>query len=241
MRKIIKGVAGIAGLCCFCGNLSAQTFFEAGADLVSAYLWRGSKNAGVSIQPYASVNFKGLTLEAWSSVSFEHNGLKEIDLNASYEFNSFTIGVSDYWWDEGDAYSYFRCGKRKTSHSWEANLLYELPVDKFPLSISWNTVFAGDDYNEAGKRCYSSYMELLFPFDLKKVEMEVFAGATPWYSPVVLEDRKGFSVCNIGVGARYSIECGKHMSFPFMTQLMFNPATERFHFALGASVLFKSR
>ncbi|MGL4333002.1 MAG: hypothetical protein ACRCSR_09465 [Bacteroidales bacterium] len=241
MRKRIIGWMGLAGLSCFTATLSAQTEFEGGADLVSTYLWRGSENAGASIQPYASVSLKGLTFEAWGSAAFECKGLKEVDLTLSYEFSSFTIGISDYWWDEGEAYSYFRYGKGKTSHSWEANLSYELPVEKFPLSVSWNTVFAGDDYDDDGKRSYSSYMELLYPFDIKKVEMEAFVGATPWQSPLILEGRKGFSVCNIGIGAKYTLDCGEHVSFPFMSQLVFNPATEKFHFAVGASVVFKSR
>lgn len=242
MRKRIIGLWGIIGLGTFTAeSLSAQVEFEGGADVVSAYIWRGVKNAGPGVQPYASASLKGLTLEAWGSVPYQSDELKEVDLSLSYEFHSFSIGISDYWWDEGDAYSYFRYGKGKTSHCWEGNLSYELPFERFPLSVSWNTVFAGDDYNEDGQRCYSSYIELLYPFTIKVVEMEAFAGATPWHSPLIMEEKKGFSVCNIGIGARYSLACGKHISFPFMTQLMFNPATEKFHFAVGASVVFKSR
>lgn len=214
---------------------------EGSADLVSAYVWRGSKNAGVSIQPSVAMSIKGLSIEAWSSVSLQRRGLKEIDLVASYTLKSFTIGISDYWWDEGDAYGYFRYGRGNTSHSWEANLSYELPVEKFPLSVSWNTVFAGDDYNEDGKRSYSSYLELLYPFDIKKVEMEAFVGATPWYSPLIQDERKGFQICNIGVGARYTLECGKRISFPLSAQVVFNPVTEQFNFVAGASFVFKSR
>lgn len=241
MRKRIIGCMGFAVWGCLTATLSAQAEFEAGTDLVSSYLWRGCENAGASIQPYASVSVKGLTIGTWGSVAFEKYGLKEIDLYASYTLGSFTVGISDYWWDEGDAYPFYQLKKGKTSHSYEANFAYELPVDKFPLTVSWNTVFAGDDYDEKGKRCYSSYFELLYPFDIKKVEMQAFVGATPWHSPIVLEERKGFSVCNIGIGAGYTLECGESLSFPFMAQLVFNPATEQFNFALGASVVFQTK
>ncbi|MGL5319001.1 MAG: hypothetical protein ACRC9Q_09990 [Bacteroidales bacterium] len=242
MRKKILGWMGLAGLSCCSLNAFAQAEAEVGTDLVSSYLWRGSKNSGPSVQPYASVSVKGLTIGTWGSVAFEKNGLKEIDLYASYTLGSFTFGISDYWWDEGDAYPFYQLKKGKTSHSYEANLAYELPIEKFPLTVSWNTVFAGWDYDEEGKRCYSSYLELLYPFDIKAVEMQAFVGVTPWYSPIVLEDtRKGFSVCNIGIGAGYTLECGESLSFPFMAQLVFNPATEEFNFALGASIVFQTK
>lgn len=37
---------------------SAEAYVQ--ADLVSAYLWRGQKNAGVSIQPVLGIRWRGL-------------------------------------------------------------------------------------------------------------------------------------------------------------------------------------
>ena len=42
-----------------------------GADIVSGYIWRGQDLGGVSLQPNASIAYKGLSLEAWGSVGIE--------------------------------------------------------------------------------------------------------------------------------------------------------------------------
>lgn len=42
-----------------------------GADIVSGYIWRGQDVGGVSLQPNASIAYKGLSLEAWGSVGIE--------------------------------------------------------------------------------------------------------------------------------------------------------------------------
>ena len=48
----------------------AQDKVEAdiGADLVSGYIWRGQDLGNVSIQPSASVSYKGFSLSGWGSV-----------------------------------------------------------------------------------------------------------------------------------------------------------------------------
>ena len=48
--------------------------------------------------------------------------------------------------------------------NFEAGLAYTLPLEKFPLSIAWYTMFAGADKNEKGEQNYSSYVELNYPF-----------------------------------------------------------------------------
>lgn len=229
-------------VCCFNTFGSyAQDRVEAEmeVELVSSYLWRGYKNAGISVQPGMNVEFNGLSAGVWGSQSLTCGGLKEVDLYLSYEIKGLTIGLSDYWWDEGDAYGYFQYTNGKTSHSWEANLAYELPFEKFPFALSWNTVFAGDDYNEAGKRCYSSYLEILYPFSVGAFDFEAVVGATPWHSPVVLEERSGFSVCNIGIGAAYALSFGKYFHIPLTAQLVYNPALNIFHAMAGFSFLLR--
>lgn len=213
---------------------------KGGADIVSSYIWRGSYNAGASFQPAVSAGIAGVTLGAWGSVDFTGQGKKEVDLSLNYTVKGFTIGITDYWWEGEGAYNYFQYSKGKTSHRWEANLAYQLPIEKFPLCISWNTMFAGDDYDSQGKRSYSSYIELLYPFKVGKVvDMSAFVGATPWHSPSILpSENKGFSVCNVGVGAQYAIRCSDKFSIPIYSRLIFNPATEDIHVVFGVSLFF---
>ena len=49
----------------------AQDKVEAsvGVDLVSGYVWRGQDLGGVSLQPNASIAYKGFSLGAWGSVA----------------------------------------------------------------------------------------------------------------------------------------------------------------------------
>mgnify|MGYP007012338592 CR=1 FL=1 len=69
----------------------AQDKVEAsvGADIVSGYIWRGQDLGGVSLQPSASIAYKGFSLEAWGSVGIEKTNAdgydaKELDLILGY-------------------------------------------------------------------------------------------------------------------------------------------------------------
>ena len=69
--------------------------------------------------------------------------------------------------------------------------------EKFPLSVSWYTTFAGNDYRENGKRAWSSYCELSYPFHIKGVDFALEAGFTPWEG--MYSDK--FNVVNAGLSA----------------------------------------
>lgn len=74
-----------------------------GADIVSGYIWRGQDLGGVSLQPNASIAYKGLSLEAWGSVGIEKTDAdgydaKEFDLTLGYStgvlaYQSLIIGI----------------------------------------------------------------------------------------------------------------------------------------------------
>ena len=51
---------------------------SAGVDLVSGYVWRGQDLGGVSLQPSASIAYKGFSLGAWGSVGIESSDTKEL-------------------------------------------------------------------------------------------------------------------------------------------------------------------
>ena len=52
-------------------GVQAQGKVEAsvGADLVSGYIWRGQDLGNVSIQPSASISYRGFSLSGWGSGS----------------------------------------------------------------------------------------------------------------------------------------------------------------------------
>lgn len=242
MKTIFKPIfAALLILCCVCEAKAEQKVrVRGGADIVSSYIWRGSYNAGASFQPALSASIAGVTLGAWGSMDFTGQGRKEVDLSLSYSIKGFTVGITDYWWQGEGAFDYFHYSQGSTAHRWEANLAYQLPLAKFPLVISWNTMFAGADLDAEGRQCYSTYIELMYPFTVGDVvDMTAFVGATPWHSPSILpSDNRGFSVCNVGVSAQYAIKCSDKFSIPIYSRLMFNPATEDVHMVFGVSLFF---
>lgn len=215
----------------------AKVKISGGGDLVSSYIWRGSYNAGASIQPCLELGVAGFSVGAWGNVDFGGNGKKEVDLSVKYSIKGFTVGITDYWWAGEGAYNYFHYGRGTTSHLFEANLSYVLPIEKFPLALSWNTMFAGADVSE--RRNYSTYIEISYPFTVFTVDMTAKIGAAPWYSPAFLPtDNRGFSVCNVALSARKAIKCTDKFSIPLFSELIFNPATEDIHLVFGVSLRF---
>jgi hypothetical protein len=134
------------------------------ADIVSNYIWRGQNFGHVSLQPELSVGWKGLSLSAWGSVGLTNykDDAREIDLTLTYTTGGLSFGIVDYW-DDGNDSRYFYYKKDGTGHSFEGFISYDFG----PVSVSWQTYFAGNDYqNDNGKRAYSSYFELSAPFRL---------------------------------------------------------------------------
>ena len=54
---------------------------EVRADVVSHYMWRGTDKAGFSLQPQASVSWKGLSLQMYGSA-----GLNKEDIDELYQY-----------------------------------------------------------------------------------------------------------------------------------------------------------
>jgi hypothetical protein len=220
----------------------APTGFSLSADFVSSYVWRGTYCAGTSIQPAMGFEAGGFFIEAWGSVDVGGQGLKEVDLSTGYSFGKFSIGLSDYWWNNEFAHDYFRFKKDFSSHILEVNLDYEF-VSGFHLS--WNTMIAGaqDKYvNDSGKtrRAFSTYIEAGYSFDIGSVELTAAIGCSPWKSDVMYTGNyeygtDGFAVNNISLSATKSITVTDRFSLPVFGKLVFNPSTEDVFFVFGIS------
>lgn len=130
-------------------SLSAQDKVEAdiGAELVSDYVWRGQDLGNISVQPTASISYKGLWLSGWGTLGFDKDDTKEFDLTLGYGIKGFSISVTDYWF--GDGAGYFHYDATNTSHVFEAQVGYDFDI----LAVNWFTNFAGcDGVNKQGKR-----------------------------------------------------------------------------------------
>ena len=197
------------------------------ADFVSNYIWRGQDLGHVSLQPELSVAWKGLSLAAWGSVGLSHsNDAREIDLTLSYETGDMSFGIVDYW-NEGNDNRYFFY-KYGTGHAFEGFISYNFG----PVSASWQTYFAGNDYqDDNGKRAYSSYFGLSAPFRLATCNWEAEVGFVPWKSGTY--EVNSFSVTNLSLRATKAIHITKSFDLPLFGQVIANPASQHFYFVFG--------
>lgn len=213
----------------------AQDKVEAsvGADVVSSYIWRGQNLGSAAVQPGVSVSWKGLSLGAWGSYGFvDKSDTKEFDLTLSYTVGGFTVGVTDYYFDnDNDEVRYFMYKAHETAHVFEAFVGYDFG----PVAINWYTNFAGADYCKPdGDRAYSSYFEISAPFKLGGLDWKAAVGAVPWetefYSKV-----SGFAVTNITLGASKEIQITDKFSLPLSGSVTFNPCQEKAYLTAAIS------
>ena len=199
-------------------------------DFVSQYIWRGLKQGHVSVQPEVGLSWKGLSLSAWGSYSFNSKDPVELDLTLSYQTGGLSMGVVDYWMSDNDSrFFYFKLPN--TGHAFEAFVGYDFG----PISASWQTVFAGNDLLESdGRRTYSSYLELTAPFRLAKCDWEATVGIVPWKAAYY--ETNGFAVTNVSIGATKDIRITDSFSIPLFATLIANPAEQKLYFVGGLTI-----
>lgn len=257
MEKILKKaallmVAGVMVLSVNAQEKEGVTFHVSG-DLVSSYIWRGQYQTGASLQPSLGFSVGGFSLTAWGSTDFtglgsgsvedltiQLNRHKEVDLTAAYTIKNFTLSVADLWWGgQGAGERYFMFSSHRTQHIFEAGLAYALPCEKFPLSVVWNTMFAGGDHNikdnGESKQAYSTYIEFGYPFRVKSIDLTANLGVSPWESQMQYGN-KNFAVTNLALKACKEIQITERFSLPIFTQVVWNPNKEDVHLVLGITL-----
>ena len=188
--------------------------WSAGADLVSSYIWRGSKAGAFSIQPTVKYANEGFSIGAWGSGDLNTGAPEEADLFATYAFKSgISLGVTDYHYNTSKLFD-------SSNHAIEANLGYA--VGKF--SLSGNYIFnsasgsAGDD----------KYFEAAYQFPTVKL----FVGAGDgWYT-----NDASFQVCNIGITATKTLKISETFSIPLFGSVIVNPNKEQIFYVIGISL-----
>jgi hypothetical protein len=226
--------------------------FSVGADVVSSYVWRGAYQSGLSVQPSLGVELAGVSLSSWGSVDAV-GGFKEVDFSLGYSIAGLSLAVTDYWWSGEGAYSYFSKhsyddadpDKKVSDHLFEGTLAYTLPVEKFPLTLSWSTFFAGNDFkaDDDGKltRAFSTYIEASLPFTVKDVALDVALGVRPWESPAYEQFNPpsyyspDLAVVNVSLKASKELKVTDSFTLPLFGQLIFNPNSEDVFLVVGIS------
>jgi len=197
-----------------------------GADLVSSYVWRGTKfGTGPAIQPSISYNNGGFSIGAWGSSSFtdekgEAYEGNEADLSASYGFDisktsSVAFTVTDYFFP-GETAEYFD----GTQHSFEP--MVALSLGDLSLTAAYMT-------NQSGSQDVSdTYIEAGYSFG----NVSIFAGAgNGQYT-----DDADFDLCNVGITAGKKIKITDSYSVPVSASAILNPSTEKFNIVFCISL-----
>lgn len=201
------------------------------ADFVNEYIWRGQKLGEVSIQPTLGIGYKGLSLTAWGNYGLSKSSdTKEFDLTLAYAFKGWKVGITDYWFSEGqdEDQRYFRYNAHSTNHLFEAFLGYDFG----PVALLWCTNFAGyDGLNKSGKRAYSSYFEAAVPFKFATVDWIATAGLTPYATTTY--GSTGFAVTNLSLRATKAIQVTDTFSIPLFAQLTGNPCSQMAYLVFG--------
>lgn len=237
MKKVLLLLPAVSVMELTSGVIHAQpqTDISIGGDLVSTYVWRGVYQSGFSLQPEIGLSVGGFTVGVWGSTDLDN--FKEVDLSVGYSVRGFSVGVTDYWWGgqrlgDGRFAPYFKYGD---THYFEGTLAYEFG-EKFPLGISWSTMFAGADKKENGDRAWSSYVELAYPFSVGSVELTAAAGAAPWAAPAWLPGGyDGFQISNVSLKASRAIPVSGKYEIPLFVQLAVNPQLNYMNLVIGLS------
>lgn len=236
MKKVFVKTMILFGLIAILNvpEANAQNEFKINgkADFVSDYIWRGiDQGSGFSVQPSMTLGYAGLSLNFWGSRSlvWECNK-KEFDINLSYSIKNFSITLSDYWWTGVNA----PYGDYKNAHYFEGTVAYNFG-EKFPLTLSWSTMFAGADKNNEGKLRASTYINASYPVFLPAdIILTPSIGFTPW---------KGYyydktAVTDISLKASKDIKVTEKFSIPLFIQAIVSPVFDRVHLVGGVSIGF---
>ena len=206
-------------------NMNAQqeeesSPFSVGADLVSSYLWRGTKlGTGPAIQPYVELGLGNFSIGSWGSYCFTTNEGAEADLYLSYGFDfGLSLGLTDYYFP---GTNYFDLSESTGAHAMEINLGYEIKS----LSLAANYLL--NEAGAAGTAGGDMYFELRYSFG----SFGLFAGAGDgWHT---IEGK--FALCNIGVSASTAVKISDSLSLPVNGAVILNPDKEQFHIVIGVS------
>ena len=214
--------------------------FNAGADFVSRYVWRGMDfGAAPSIQPSLSMGIGGFEVGFWGAYTFSNNRQisDELDTWLSYTYDiensvSITTIVTDYYFPNAGLrygnYNNYDDADGPGAHTIEVGLSIG-GADAFPLTLS---AFM-NVYNDEGN---NTYFQVNYPFTVEDIDLDLFIGGTAGSSknPVPYNSDK-FNIINIGLTASREIEITDKFSLPIFVSYILNPRVDISHLVFGFS------
>ncbi|MFI3269090.1 MAG: hypothetical protein SNJ09_02495 [Rikenellaceae bacterium] len=232
MKKYIFGLVAAVALSASVSTASAEVEVTGGVDIVSASIWRGTVCGGPSLQPGATVSVGGFSATAWASQEIAASGQAEaeLDFTFAYGIGGFSVAYTNYWWTPSTPYF------TADTHMSEITLAYEFG-ENFPLAISWNTMVAGAQDEDADGSMYSTYVDFSYPFAISSVDCAATVGITPWAGQYS-NGKDGFQVASIGLNFSKAIVETDKFTLPLFVDLSFSPVQEQAYLVVGMSFGF---
>lgn len=233
MKKIMIALMSVVTL--FVGTTTARAdkpefAYSIGADVVSEYIFRGTRCGGLAIQPAAEVSYAGVAFGAWGSVGANDHtftGLvPELDLYLSYSIAGFSVSATHYYYFGN---THFFGDDTQT----EVMLSYTVS-DEIPIYLSWYTMIGGGETIgvDDGKFA-STYIELGYSHSLPHdLSLSYAIGVNPWTD--VYGD--GFRVPNLSVRLDHEFALGDACTMTTFIQPVYNITGNSFMCALGCGV-----
>lgn len=226
MKKVLVLCAAVMAVV-LSAKAEVEFAYEAGAELVSAYIWRGQYNGGLSFQPEGLVGFDAndgaiqFRAGVWATVGASdwkfQKGLNSLD--PDYNPNTYFVpevdfiaSISAYGASLGyNAYYYCNDGSDHTSELWVGYNFGHFFGEYAGAYVNWyTTVGGGGDLKEetdpakilAGqteRQAYSTYIELGYDYTFEDLGLTIGAqvGLSPWESPIYGNDK--FACTNVSL------------------------------------------
>ena len=245
MKKVLVLAAAMMAAVC---SVKAEVEFayDAGAEIVSSYIWRGQYNGALSFQPDIEFGYDGehssLRIGAWGNIGAsdylfrkdQGDGtgdtmfMPELDIVGKFTACGLSVGFNHYYYCDGTSFFNWKSvadidanGGTSTTEVWAGyNFEHFLGVGTY---INWYTTVAGNDlvYDEAGdpKRAWSSYLEVGYDYTFDEIGLTLGAqvGMSPWKSELYGNEK--FAVTNI------SLKINKEWEFERVTLDLFAQGT----------------
>jgi hypothetical protein len=209
--------------------------YDAGAEIVSAYIWRGQYNGGLSFQPDAEVGFNAMddAIEfragVWANIGASDWGFrKNLPYVDDYNPNTYFVPevdfmahVTAYGASLGyNAYYYCNDGSDHTSELWFGYNFSHFFGEKAGAYINWYTTVGGGgdlkpetDLKQIAKgqlerQAFSTYIELGYDYTFEKIGLTLGAqiGLSPWESPIYGNDKFACTNLSLKVNKEWEFE-----------------------------------
>ena len=248
MKKVLVLMTAIMAVV-LSAKAEVEFAYEAGADLVSAYLWRGQYNGGLSFQPEGLVGFNAkdeaiqFRAGVWANLGasdwkFKKDGIVLEDYNPNTQFVpevDFIASIYAYGASIGfNEYYYCNDGSDHVSELWFGYNFSHFFGDYAGAYINWYTAVAGPEdivletdlrkiaQGQLTRRAFSTYIELGYDYTWSKYGLTFGAqlGMSPWESP--LYGNSKFAVTNISLKINKEWEF-EHCTLDLYAQGSLNP------------------